>query len=173
MNDSVYVPMPGDIGLTQISGNVGRGIRFGQWLDGDGFADYEHAFVYTGAGHIIEAEPSGARDSMLSRYDAARIAWLRCPSDYRVQVAQSARTHVGVPYSFLDYAAIAAHRAHVPTPGLRSYIDSTGHMICSQLADRAAMNGGWHLFDDGRWPGDVTPGSLWKLYDKQVSGTAA
>jgi hypothetical protein len=175
VSDSVYIPLPGDIGLTQISGDVGRAIRIGQWLDGDGFADYEHAFVYTGQGRIIEAEPGGALDSPLSRYDPARVAWLRCPAAYRADVAQAARVYGphpgtrGVPYSFADYAAIAAHRAHMPVPGLRSYIESTGHMICSQLADRAAMDGGWHLFDDGRWPGYITPGDIWRLYDQQVT----
>lgn len=172
MSESVYVPLPGDIGLTQISGSVGRAIRAGQWLDGDGYADYEHAFVYTGGGHIVEAEPGGALDSMLDRYDATRIAWLRCPNPYRVGVAEAARRYVGVPYSFLDYAAVGAHRLHLPAPGLRSYIESTGHMICSQLCDRAAMDGGWHLFEDGRWPGYVTPGDLWGLYNRQVSGVA-
>lgn len=172
MSDSVYVPLPGDIGLTQISGDVGRAIRFGQWLDGDGFADYEHAFVYTGAGHIVEAEPGGALDSLLERYDASRIAWLRCPDPYRVNVCKAAKLYVGVPYSFADYAAIAAHRARLPVPGLRGYIESTGHMICSQLADRAAMDGGWHLFSDDRWPGYVDPGALWRLYARQVSGAA-
>jgi hypothetical protein len=40
-------------------------------------------------------------------------------------------------------------------------------MICSQLADEAAMRGGWHLFSDGRIPQDVTPGDLWKLAEHQ------
>jgi hypothetical protein len=40
-------------------------------------------------------------------------------------------------------------------------------MICSQLADTAAAEGGWHLFEDGRWPGDVTPGDLYRLYQGQ------
>jgi hypothetical protein len=168
MTTSTYTPMPGDIGLTQISGSVGKAIRVGQWLDGDGYADYEHAFVYTGAGRIVEAEPGGALDSLLSRYDPARIAWLRCPARNRVAVAEAAKAYVGVPYSFLDYAAVGMHRLHIPAPGLRSYIESTGHLICSQLVDRAAMDGGWHLFTDSRWCGYVTPGDLWGLYHRQV-----
>jgi hypothetical protein len=166
-----YVPLPGDIGLTSISGWAGRGIRVGQWLVGDGFSRYEHAFVYVGSQKIIEAEPGGALLSDLKRYDPSRVMWLRCPQQYRLDVTRAALGYgpdpatgrKGVGYSWLDYAAIGERRFHVPTPGLEAYIRSSGHMICSQLADRSAMDGGWHLFEDGRWEGDVTPGDLWKL----------
>jgi hypothetical protein len=63
----------------------------------------------------------------------------------------------GVGYSFLDYQAIFLHANHIPFPGLKTYIESTRHMICSQLGDQARLDGGSHLFDDGRWPGYVTP----------------
>jgi hypothetical protein len=33
-------------------------------------------------------------------------------------------------------------------------------MICSQLVDRCYDIAGVHLFDDGRKPGDVSPGDL-------------
>lgn len=164
MNDSTYVPNPGDTGLTRISGYVGLGIRIGQWANGDGFADYEHAFTYVGGGQIIEAEPGGALLSDLTRYAADSVLWLKCPAQYRTAVASAARTYRGVPYSFLDYDALATHRLHIPVPGLEGYIKSSGHMICSQMADKAAMDGGWHLFDDDRWEGYVTPGDLRVLY---------
>jgi hypothetical protein len=168
VSESVYVPLPGDIGLTAISGWAGRGIRVGQFLIGDGFSRREHAFTYVGNQKIVEAEPGGALLSDLSRYTPETVTWLRCPQQYRKAVADAAKGHVGTPYSWLDYAAIGTHRFHVPAPGLRGYIESSGHLICSQLCDRAAMDGGWHLFDDGRWPGYVTPGDLWGLYDRQV-----
>lgn len=153
-------PQPGDIGCTQITGNVGLLIRLGQWLNGDGFANYEHCFVYIGNGQIVEAEPGGARLADLAEYDQRTIVWLRCPAEHRDAVADAARALEGKPYSFLDYLALAAHRLHLPIPGLRHYIDSTGHLICSQLADRAAELGGWHLFTDSRWPGYVTPADI-------------
>jgi hypothetical protein len=68
------------------------------------------------------------------------------------------------PYSELDYLAQAAHRLHIPSKHLKAYVESSGHLICSQLADRAASLGGWHLFDDGRWDGYVPPCDLYKLY---------
>jgi hypothetical protein len=167
------LPTPGDIGLVAIGGRVGLGIRVGQWLCGDGWHHYEHAFVYVGDDRIVEAEPGGARESSLQRYDLGEIAWLRCPPIYGDRVAAAARAMAppqrvpGVPYSFVDYLAIAAHRVHIPTPRLRAYIDDSGHMICSQLCDRAAEAGGWHLFDDGRWHGYVRPGDLYRLHREQ------
>lgn len=163
----MYEPNPGDIGVTQVEGDVGRLIRFGQWLNGDGFADYEHAFVYLGQGQIAEAEPGGARIAELTEYNRRTVVWLRCPPQHREAAAAAARSLIGTPYSFLDYAAIAAHRLHLPIPWLRGYVRSSKHLICSQLADRAAALGGWHLFADGRWDGYVTPEDIWHLIQAQ------
>lgn len=165
-----YTPQPGDIGLVHMPGAVGKLIRFGQWLNSDGFADYEHAFVYVGEAdfepdRIIEAMPGGALLSPLDIYD--QVLWLKCPAEFRTGVAAAALSLRGVPYSFLDYASLAAHRLHIPAPHLRAYIRSSGHLICSQLADRAALLGGWKIFDDGRWEGDVTPGDLVRLAKAQ------
>lgn len=165
-----YAPQPGDIGLTVISG-WGRLIRLGQWLNGDGFADFEHAFVVTevddrGDAHIVEAMPGGAQH-VRNWHPADRTVYLRCPEEHREAVAAAARGFVGVPYSVADYFALAAHRLHIPTPHLKRFVTQQHSMICSQLADAAAMEGGWHLFSDGRWPGYVTPGDLYALYQKQ------
>lgn len=165
----LYQPRPGDIGLTQISGWGGKGIRLAQWLNGDGFADYQHAFVVTEYRQgllrpwIVEAMPGGAQH-VKNWHDPARTHWLICPEPWRSSVASAARGYTGVPYSYLDYASLAAHRLHIPAPHLRRYIRDSGHMICSQLADAAADAGGWNLFTDGRWAGDVTPGDLNRLW---------
>jgi hypothetical protein len=169
----MYQPQPGDIGLTQIEGRVGRLIRLGQWLNGTGFADYEHAFVYLGNGQIIEAEPGGARIVELTEYDQRTLAWLKCPPQYGEAVAAAAHTLEHVPYSAADYLAIAAHRLHLPLPWLKTYVASSKHLICSQLADRAAAMGGWQLYDDGRWDGYVTPGDLWELVQRQNNAATA
>jgi hypothetical protein len=168
-----YRPQPGDIGLTTISGWGGRAIRLGQWLNGDGFGEYAHAFVVSeyrkglaDIPWIVEAMPGGAKH-VKNWHPADSTVYLRCPDVYREAVASAARGYVGVPYSVADYVALAAHRFHIPTPRLRRYIRDSGHMICSQLADRAAADGGWHLFEDGRWEGHVTPGDLARLYVAQ------
>lgn len=155
-------PQPGDIGLTSITGAVGRLIRFGQWLNGDGFGAYQHAFVVLPGGKLIEAMPGGAIIDDLTKYDDRHVLYVSpdlTPAQ-RKAIADSARRYVGVPYSFLDYLALALHRFHIPVPGLRRYIESTGHLICSQLADRAYADAGQRIFDDGRWDGFVTPMGL-------------
>lgn len=171
-----YEPQPGDIGLTHMPGDAGEAIRIGQWLDGSGYADVEHAFVVVqpvaGKRWIVEAEPGGARHRPFD-HDPARTVYLRCPDRLREAVSFAAVRYTGVGYSAADYFALALHRLHVPAPGLKRYIGSTRRMICSQLADRAALDGGWHLFSDGRWPGYVTPGDLYGLYLEQQKADAA
>lgn len=170
MGDTV-TPSPGDIGLVRITGAGGFLIRLGQALNGDGFANYEHAFTYLGDGQIIEAEPGGARIRPLSQYDGSPVVWLRCPAQYGAAVASAARGMVGLGYSAADYFALAAHRLHVPVPGLRAYVGRSNRLICSQLCDLAASLGGWHLLSRV-WPGYVTPGALRKLAAQQKEAAA-
>lgn len=158
---------PGRIGLTHIHGGAGKMIEFGQWLDGSGFFAWEHAFLDLGDGTLIEAEPGGARIRPLTEYDPDMVYW--CDNLYAIldfsQQATAAyygRTFQGVPYSFLDYFALAAHRLHLPVPGLRGYIKSTRHLICSQLVTHAYKLAGVDLFPY-RWSGYVTPGDLYQL----------
>lgn len=174
-----YQPKPGDIGLTQISGWGGKAIRLAQWLNGEGFADYQHAFMVTDPPRpddrltwIVEAMPGGAQ-YVHNWHDSARTRWLICPDEYRTAVSRAARGFKGVPYSAADYVALAAHRFHIPAPHLERYIKDSGHMICSQLVDAAAAEGGWHLFDDNRWPGYVTPLSLNRLWESLPRGARA
>lgn len=191
------LPLPGTIGLTQISGQVGIAIRIGQWLvaklsidrtatllrnqgllagtEDDDWADYQHAFVYLGDGKLIEAEPGGARIADVSEYTTGgkTVYWCgNIAAEYtetQLQaVANYAEALQGTPYSFLDYFAIAAHALHLPVPLLKWYIGRTKHLICSQLCDYAYEEAGLHLFNDGRWPGFVDPLDLY-LLDKQLA----
>lgn len=166
-------PRAGDFGLVKINGEIGRLIRFGQFLDGVGFEDYEHAFVYIGNGQIVEAEPGGAHISPLSKFHGADVIWstghISLTDEQRAKICARALAFTtanggkGVPYSALDYAALTAHRLHIWAPFLKSYIESGGHVICSQLVDICYQAGDVELFKDGRWPGFVTPGDLYGL----------
>jgi hypothetical protein len=158
----VAEPEPGDVGCTQIVGDVGRLIRLGEILNGSGFANIEHAFTYVGNGQIVEAEPGGARVADLTEYDARTVVWVRCPDQYRQAVAQAALYLVGTPYGFWDYAALAAHRFRLPIPGLAKFVNGTSSMICSQLAVVAARRGGWDLLEPTP-AGYITPAGLAKL----------
>lgn len=169
-------PQPGWIGLVPMPGAVGKIIKFGQWLAADGWTKYQHAFVVAGetdglpGTRVVEAMPHGALNSSLSRYDAEEIVWLRCPPQYGGAVASEALRFVGVGYSAADYGALSLHRFHIPAPHLESFIKDRKTMICSQLADAAAGIGGWHIFDDERWPGYVTPNDLGKAARLQLPG---
>lgn len=160
------VPLPGDIGLVRIDGFVGCLIRVGQLLNGDGFADYEHSFVVLENGMLIEGQPGGAVIRPLTEYGDRPMLFVSPPdltADDRQRICDAARTFEGVPYSFVDYGAIGAHRLHLPLPGLRAYVESTGHQICSQICDNSYRLAGLDLFGDNRWAGYCTPGSLHKL----------
>lgn len=158
---------PGRIGLVRIHGVPGSLIEFGQWLNGDGFTEWEHAFLDLGDGTVIEAEPGGARIRPLSEYDDTEVYW--CDAIYsqvspakRQLIADEAKKLVGTPYSAADYFALAAHRLDLPVPGLKGYIQSSRHLICSQLVDLAYQLGGFQIFSDHRWDGYVTPGALYQ-----------
>lgn len=148
-----------------MNGGVGRLIRIGQWLNGDGYADYEHAFILVGDGEVVEAEPGGARQAPLAEYDGRPIRWsssyIQLTNDQRAAIVAAARGYLRVPYSFLDYAALATRRFRVPGNSLlKGYVADTRHQICSQLVDQCYRDAGVNLFADGRWPGYVTPADL-------------
>lgn len=131
---------------------------------------YQHAFIYIGGNIIIQAEPTGAAYAQLT--DHAHTLWSSydLTSVQRDAICDTARGYVGTPYSALDYVAIALHHWHLPAPGLKAYIASTRHQICSQLVDQCYLEAGVHLFDDGRWPGYVTPADLAHLLTRAAAG---
>ncbi len=168
----MITPKKGWIGLTQISGKTGWLIRAMQWLNGDGYENFEHVLIVSdvvaseSGGDplimVIEAEPGGAVEVPF-HYDLATTVWVETPDEFCEGVVTAARSYLHVGYSFLDYFACFLRRMHIWVPGLREYIRSTKHMICSQLADRACADAGWHIFDRV-WEGYVTPGKWWKFW---------
>jgi uncharacterized protein YycO len=168
--DVTELPLPGTIGLVPVAGEVGRLIRLGQWLAEEPvwrwwvfdptLPDYQHSVVYLGDGKIIEAEPGGARVMPVTEYP--EVYWCTAiagmfTEEQLAGVADMAHTFEGVKYSFLDYLALATHRLHIPAPGLKRYIASTGHMICSQLCDAAYRLKGFTILPGNPWPGYVMP----------------
>jgi hypothetical protein len=168
-------PKPGDYGLVKINGAAGRGITLGEFLNGDGgFHQIDHAFVYVGdqnqglgpasatdrLSNIVEAEPGGARYGRYQEYDTVIWSQWDLADTQRDGIVAAAHTRIGIGYSAADYFAIAAHRLHLPLPGLRRYVESSGHQICSQQVDWCYQQAGIRLFDDDRWNGYVTPSEL-------------
>lgn len=163
-------PQPGDWAVAQIPGWRGESIEWMQRLAGAParYAKWVHAFMLVEPGIVVEATPRGAVKVPI-HYPPETLWWSTGVIDQtpaqRADACAAAEAFAAarIGYSFLDYAAIAAHSWHIPAPGLRDYIKSTGHLICSQLVDSAEMIAGVHLFDDRRWPGYVRPADLANL----------
>ena len=172
--------LPGDFYLVSFDGKnpnlhdpdnwlkKGGAIRIGQWAAGEGFAQYEHAGIYVNGGMVIEAANTGTVMRPW-RYDGNDVMWSSGIIDLdpmqRMDIIKAAHGYIGTPYSWPDYWALAAHHLHLDLADakLKAYVSSTKHMICSQLVDQCYEDAGVHLFNDGRWPGYVMPGSLYHL----------
>lgn len=170
----VQIPGVGDFCCTSISGVTGKLISFGEWLNGDGFGDYDHAEIYVGMvdekapyGYTFGAYPGGATYVPTTPELLSKALWstgkILLTDVQRKSIVDMCAAAKGVPYSALDYFALVAHRLHIPVPYLKKYISDSGHMICSQLVDYVYMKSGVHLFNDNRWPGYVVPADLAKL----------
>jgi cell wall-associated NlpC family hydrolase len=157
-------PLPGDFGLTKIGGLAGLFVNFGQWFVGD-FAPVQHALVYVGDGRVVQAMPDGAEGIPLEEASPV-VQWstglIDLTPEQREGISLLALQLVGTPYSFLDYVSIALERLGVRPKFIRDHVASTGHLICSQLVVLAYERAGVDLFP-GTFPGDCTPGDLYKL----------
>lgn len=164
------IPQVGMIGLTTVGGGTGKFIKAAQAFNGDGFENWEHAFILLPDNMILEAEPGGA---LIRELHYSDVYWCTniykllpqpVPSDLTTDLYFNsvASGFKGTPYSFLDYAALLAHHLHVPVPGLKHFIQTSRHEICSQMCDDFYWRIGVQIFTDNRWPGYVTPGSLFR-----------
>jgi hypothetical protein len=173
---------PGMIFLATIDGWTGRWVAGAQAFVRGG-SKYTHAGVILDHGQIIEAMPGGAQIGQVERLhdrknlfvSDAPVQWWKRTSLFpqtlgaveaaeaklRERIDLAARVLEGVPYSLLDYYALAAVEFGWPGGAWsRKRVQTSKHLICSALVDRALDVAGLHLYDDGRLPGDVTPGDL-------------
>lgn len=156
----VKQPKPGDFGLVAIGGALGFFVSLGQHLAGDS-SKYTHAFIVLDDNTVLAAQPGGARIDKLTDYaNRAIYSSIDLTDAQRQAIVVQARKLEGLPYSFLDYLAIALARFRIRPKWLTKFIADKGHMICSQLVDFCYMRAGVHLFNDGRLPQEVTPGDL-------------
>jgi hypothetical protein len=174
-------PRPGDFVCVPVSGPVGFGITVGQFLDGDRFQFYDHTEIYVGRadaagpyGYTVSTYPSGPGKRALPCAPASLPGSLwssglvDLTGTQRTGITQWALDHQDVRYSFADYGALVLHMLRVPAPGLREYIDSTEHMICSQYTVAGYRANGVELFPGADWPGYVKPGDLARLLQRRI-----
>lgn len=160
---TMYTPRQGDIGLSTIGGRTGALVNIGQAVIRDS-SRFTHAFVHVGNDEVVEAMPGGALLSPASKYPDAFYFSPKMLTEYqRDKLGFYGRKLVGTPYSFLDYLSLSLAHYKLRPKWLKNYVHSTKHMICSQLVDEIYFLTNVHLFNDGRIPGDVTPGDLMYL----------
>jgi hypothetical protein len=128
-----------------------------------------HAFILVAPGRIIEAEPGGAAESDLANYDGMYQVASTMPltEQQRADIVKAARSHIGDGYSWVDDAAIALTDLlgwHVPA-AVRKRLANPHRLECAQLVDQCYLQAGFHLWDDGRLPGDVAPSDLLLLIE--------
>lgn len=160
----LMTPRPGDFAVVDTVLRTSRLIQLGEALSRGGFTMFDHAVICSrvrrdGTVYIVEATPSGAEENVW-HYDDQDYLWSTGLVKTSTKAGKAALAYVNTPYSWLDYAAIAAHASHLWAPGLRHYLASTKHLISSQLVDRAELDAGVHLFSDRRWRGYVRPSDL-------------
>lgn len=133
-------------------------------------------WIGSGIPRIVQAMPHGAEEIGIgpehfsNDYVYVRPAYMSgmeldvpySGTQQGCMVAQHARAYIDTPYSFLDYVALAGLHLGIKNGPVRRYVRSSGHMICSQLADQALTDAGWHTFADGRLPQDVMPADLFR-----------
>jgi len=152
---------PGDFGLTRIKGWTGIWVSLGQWLNGDA-SKYTHAFVVVDENYIIEAQPGGAVLTPLADYlERTDVVYsnFSLTQVERDRIVKRAQELEGVPYSFLDYVAIALVRLGIKADRVVDRVVSSGHLICSQLVTEVYESAGVYIFDNTP-PWLVTPGDL-------------
>ncbi len=157
------IPRPGDYFLVRMHGVLGWLIGLGQFLIGDA-SRYSHAGIVLDDGTAIEAAPFGARRRDLTQLVLSHpeVYFSRLPltEEQREAVVARAKRMEGRRYSYAAYLAIALARWGFRPVRLRRYIEDSGRIICSAAVDEAYQQCGIHLFDDGRWLHEVTPGDL-------------
>jgi hypothetical protein len=184
------VVQPGDFCCVPVSGQGGRLIRVGEWLNGNAFSQYQHAELYVGTsdevlaycsppyniritipqpaqfGWVMSAAPGGAKLRPLPCQPAEMpgALWssgaIALTASQRTDIVTAALSFQGVPYAWDDYFALALHRFGISDPALMRKIATTKSLICSQLVDESYRQGGIQLFNNKRWPGYVTPADL-------------
>jgi hypothetical protein len=176
-------PQPGDAGFSTIPGMPGKIPMWGQVALQDA-CRFDHAFLVVNAlgdpefpdGRIVQAMPKGAeyrplRPRIVPGFAYASVA---LTDDQRAMIPAiaegftAARSGRGIGYGWLSYPALIAINYHLPIPHLKAYVGNSKRLICSQLVDEALRRVGYHVFSDGRWYLDVTPGDLYYALDPRV-----
>ena len=120
----------------------------------------------------IGAEPHGARIRRQIDYQGGYWSRFALNTDQAKQIAHTAVLLENTGYNYVDDALIPLtrwfDRHGIPYPQwLKRHIESTRTLQCAQLVDLVYQLCDIQLFDDGRLPGSVYPGSFEELFIRQ------
>lgn len=120
-----------------------------------------HAGVWAPNGMVGEARPSGF---IVDRPPWPTLITIRVPltPGQRAQIPAVLTMITGTRYNFLDIAALAvALISRCKTPRwVARRLARPDRLMCSQAVDLVLAAVGFHLYDDGRLAGEVTPGDI-------------
>lgn len=165
-------PQPGDLGLVITHGLGSTLIRLGDrieaWRKHLPHEPFNHVIVAVSPRQAVQAEPSGANYVNIDAYPQTTwFGWPGITGAQRQAVSLAARRLVGTGYSWLDIAALTldclgwdVQRDDGKLTLIGRRIARNDRLVCSALADLAYQIAGLHLYDDGRMPGEVTPGDV-------------
>lgn len=165
-------PQPGDLGLVITHGLGSDLIRLGDriesWRKHLEHEPYNHVIVAVTPRQAVQAEPHGANMVNIDAYPATTwYTWPGITGAQRQAVSFAARKLVGIGYSWLDIGALTldclgwdVQRDDGKLTLVGRRINRHDRLVCSALGDLAYQEAGLHLYDDGRLPGEVTPGDV-------------
>lgn len=170
-------PEYGDFGVVATKGKLLDRIaaRLIRW---DTDSPVNHAFIYIGGGQIIEAANT-VRVGWAAEYEDILWSTGRLPAELtptdrqRDAIVNAAAYMLGERYNWLDIVAIGLAQKRLgqlvdDRTWWAKRLSKDGREICSQLVDDAYNQAGVHLFQDGRLPGLVSPGDLYRLIVPQI-----
>lgn len=157
-----YAPRAGDFFLARSNGAKWWAYSLLQLLTGEPSL-YTHAGLVLDDGTYLEARPGGAiirpLDTLWER-QAVAFSQNDLTDDQRAALVAEARRYIDTPYTFTRFWYLAARTFGWQWASTKLDEMCRDAVICSSLVDKIYEAVGIKLFDDGRTPGDVSPGSL-------------
>jgi hypothetical protein len=130
-------------------------------------SNVHHIIVCVSDTHIVEAMPGGVQYNLLTNYDNAIWSDFDLTPEQAQGTADFAISAINTPYNWLDDVLIGLScETGLDLPKIVSdRLDSGEFYQCAQLADASLTKGGhFTVFDDGRPPGLVYPGSFEAMF---------
>lgn len=124
---------------------------------------FNHAFIVTGPGEIIEARPEGVCRGTLSEYAGALAAANTAETmtqAQRITVAAAAEKLVDTPYNFVDIASLGLESIGWHWKWLMRLSGADKMLICSQLVCIAGQAAGLDWQCGKSSPAEVEPSDL-------------